>query len=971
MKNPISVLRHLAFEKAPRMPQVVGAAILSGLGVATAGATLTYVVGYVAITAVTTVVLRALSPKIASRSGSSLSNIVDPVAPHEYVYGKVRKGGVRTYVESTGNKNKFLHMIIALAGHEVQAIDDIYLNDEIVTWDETSGLVTTPKWKNKVRIRKHLGNQTAADADLLAESNQITASFRGKGIAYLYVRLEYDQDVFSNGIPLVTAVVRGRKVYDPRSSSTSYNNNAALAIRDYLTSDFGLNDDEINEASFATSANISDEPIDLATFGTESQYEVNGVINADMTPRQVMEQMMTTCNGTLFWGQGAWQLRVAYYTAPIKTFTLDDLRGPISLDTRLSARDNFNRVTGTFINAAADYIPEDYPALESAAFLAEDSGVENTLDLQLPMTTSSAAAQRLAKLTLFRAREQMTFSADFGLEAFGVQVGDIVAFTNSRYGWTEKEFEVVGWNFHTANEGDIVVSLTLRETSAAAFAWDAEEIDIIGNNTNLPSYDDGLNIENLTATGGGRLQGDGTFINSVILSWDPVETSFLSHYRVAWKPLSDSSYSATNTSDNTIEISPLIDGVEYILRVRAVSISGVRGDWATITFTGGGDITAPAKPTGITATGEYKYISIKWTNPADTDLNYIEVYENTTNTSVGATKVGISSGSSFQRTGLGISQTRWYFLKAVDYSGNASDFTTGVSATTAFIDDAAFEEGIYTLFTDQGLYAIRDVTSLPPSGAFTGEKVFNRTDGKLYQWTGSAWVLVVADVAAGSITETKIANDAITTPKLAAGAVTANEIAANTITGGLIAASGIITNSAQINDGLITNAKIANLAVDTAQIATAAITRAKIEDLAVNAAKINDLTVTTLKIANQAVSNTAAANGSLVNLTSTYQTLVTLTLSTDGGNSLIAQAVIDAEAQPVGGGAQRAVGQFRLRVGSTTIHTISGIDTAFLPMLGVSTSASGSTTVEVQGRISSGDGAFEATARLAVTELKK
>jgi hypothetical protein len=44
----------------------------------------------------------------------------------------------------------------------------------------------------------------------------------------------------------------------------------------------------------------------------------------------------------------------------------------------------------------------------------------------------------LPKLTLFRGREQMTLTADFGLNAFDVDVGEIIAFTNPRYGWYEK-----------------------------------------------------------------------------------------------------------------------------------------------------------------------------------------------------------------------------------------------------------------------------------------------------------------------------------------------------------------------------------------------------------------------------------------------------------------------------------------------------------------------------------------------------
>ena len=652
------------------------------------------------------------------------------------------------------------------------------------------------------------------------------------------------------------------------------------------------------------------------------------------------------------------------------------MRGPIDLQTRVSIRDNFNTVRGTFNDAAQNYITADYPEITSATFKAEDNGEEVSLDLPLPFTTSASAAQRIAKLTLFRGREQMTISADFGLEAFGIEVGDIIAFDNPRYGFDEKEFEVTGWNF-AANQdaGDLRVTLTLRETSSAAFDWDAEESDIIGNNTTLPVYTAGLNILNLNVGEGGRTQSDGTRVSTALLGWTAVQSAYVTQYEVQWKPTSDSSYATTYTTNNSIELSPIVDGVEYTFRVRAVSANGYRGPFSSITFTGGGDTTAPALPTNVSATGQFKYISLEWENPLDADFNYVEVWENTTNTSVGANKVGTSGGDNFQRTNLGLSQTRYYFLRSVDYSGNTSDFTVGVSATTTYLDDPDFANGIYTLFTEQGLYAIEDVTSLPPAGTFVGEKVFNRTDGKLYQWTGSAWDLVVADVADGSITSTKIDDNAVTTPKISASSITGDKIVANTITGGLLSTSGIITNSAQINNAVVTNAKIADAAITTAKIANANITNAKIANAAITTAKIGDLSVSTLKIANQAVSNTGFASGS-ANISTSWATVTHLVLSTEGSNQLIIQVAGSAS----GFAEQVDVrGSYRIVVGLSVIYTsqqfnlFDGGGGRIYPLISairLSTSLSGVTDVRIQAIRTSGQ-TLATTFQLLATELKK
>jgi hypothetical protein len=836
------------WDRVPRDPVTVGAAILQAVAPAfvaglsgAAAIGLAYAVGYIAITAVTSWALKALTPKPdfgALDSSGILVNRTAGIAPQDFIYGEVRKGGIVTFYETTGSDNVYLHQIICLAGHEVNSIGDIYINDQIATF--SGDFVTTAgtgseqvNWDSKVRIKKYDGSQTTADSDLVSETSA-TSSFKGLGIAYLYVRYEYDQDIFPNGLPTVTAVVQGKKVYDPRTASTGYSSNAALCIRDFLTSSYGLTDSAIDDVSFSAAANECDENVSLDGGGTEKRYALNGIVQANRSVGDVLGDMVTACAGTLFWGSGYWKLKAGAYSSPVKTLTLDDLRSPIALDTRITMRDNFNTVRGTFIDASQGWISADYPEVTGAAFVTEDNGEQALLDLQLPFTTSSATAQRLAKLTLYRGREQMTFSADFGLEALEVEVGDIIGITNARYGFNAKEFEVVGWRFSSDQDaGDLRVNLTLRETSAAAFNWNAEETDIISNNTTLPSITAGTAITNLTLSdGGSEVQGDGTVINSLLASWTAPTNAFVSYYEVELRQTASANTTVFTTSETSIVLSPVIDGVNYTVRVRSVSVTGFRGAYASASATAGGDTSAPSAPTSVSATGGFKYITVNWTNPANRDLNFVEIYENSSNTTSGATVVGTSSGSAFVRTNLGINVTKYYFLKAVDFSGNKSGFTSGVTATTDFIDNADFENGVRQLFLDQGLDIIEPVSSLPAAGDFAGQQVFLTTNGKLYRWTGSAWVLTIAASDAGDltgqITGTQISDNAITAPKISANTITGNKIVANTITGGLLSTAGIITSAAQINDGLITNAKIGNAAITTAKISDGQVTNAKI-----------------------------------------------------------------------------------------------------------------------------------------------
>ena len=692
------------WDRVPRDPVSIGVALgassttLFG-GAVIFGVSTAAVVGFLVTTAVTSWALSALAPKpkfgASTNSGGILVNARDAAAPQDFVYGEVRKGGVITYASTTGTANKYLHQIIVLAGHELTSIGDIYLNDEVATL--SGDYVTTVgdiDYESKILIKKFTG---AAGQDVgttlasLPDNQPVLApNFRGDGIACLYVRYEYDQEKYPSGLPIITAKVQGKKVYDPRTSTTDYSNNAALCIRDFLTSSYGLSDTNIDDTLFSAAANECDEDVTLSGGGTEKRYTVNGIVNASTATGDVLQELTTACAGTLFWGTGSWKLKVGVYSPPVKNFGLDDLRGPISLATRITARDNFNSVSGTFIDQSQDYITADYPAITSAIFLQKDANQENKLDLPLPYTTSASAAQRLAKLTLLRGREQMTLSAEFGLRALEVEVGDIVTFTNERYGFSAKEFEVVGWRL-SANQdaGDLRVNLTLRETSETAFDWNAEEILIERNNTTLLSAFDVPSVTLNDPTSSTVLNSDGTSIQSIDFSWTPEDASRIDYYVFEWSDDSGVTYNPTTTTGTTFRLSPVLSGVTYVYRVTAYNYLGAKGTTVTsgIGVAGLADDTIPNAPTSPSAVGGYRTATVTWVEPTTntdasdlTDLKYYRIYRDTTTDPT--TEVGVTFSNIFTDGGLVDGTTYYYRVTAVDRTNNESAFSTNAVVTT-------------------------------------------------------------------------------------------------------------------------------------------------------------------------------------------------------------------------------------------------------------------------------------------------
>lgn len=673
------------------MPPVIAAVVAFVVPATTTivafGISYASIIGYVAYTALTVSALKKLSAQAMAgvENKGTLLNIREAAGAQEYVYGQVRKGGVLTYIDETGTDNKYLHLVIVLAGHEVEEIGDIYVNDEVVTING-SGIVTTDRWKSKIRIIKRDGSQTTASSQMVADA-RVASTFIGKGIAHLYVRLQYDADVFGSGIPTFTAVVKGKKVYDPRTSTTAWSANAALCIRDYITSAYGLADSTVNDTFFSAAANDCDDNIPIASGGTQDRYTINGVIRADSTTGSALADMMQSCNGALYYSGGEWKLRVGVYEAPVKSFTLDDLRSAITLPTKMSRRDNFNSVIGTFINSSAGWVEADYPPVTSAYFLdTEDNSIENAMDLPLSMVTNGARAQRIAKQALFRSREQMTISADFGLSALSVEVGDIVDLTIADYGWTNKEFEVKSWKLVISEEGGIRVSLILRETSEEAFAWDAEEQEIVDNNSNLPAYYDVGNV-GVSLTGELRLvnqQVVGALLVTVTTDSDQAdqfEVQYRQYGATAWKSLGRS-------TSNDFEAVGVTDGA-FDVRARAINAIGIRGDWTTVSnyyitlFA-----ALPQDVEDFSANVVGNTLHLTWTPSPDLDLSHYKIrYARAISGASYQNAVDVVEKVSRPANSVVIpAKTGTYFIKAVDKLGNLSANSTSIVVVTNVSD---------------------------------------------------------------------------------------------------------------------------------------------------------------------------------------------------------------------------------------------------------------------------------------------
>lgn len=443
---------------------------------------------------------------------------------HQVIYGQTKVGGVVVFDDAHGTNNENLSRIIAYAGHEIEEFTKVYmgryeltLSGDSVTSaqeiDENGAAVGSPttQFNSYIKVRQVLGDHTTSlDGSFSGFSSEWTSNHKLLGIAHLAIVFTYADGVWDEGLPEVTALIKGKKVYDPRTTTTAWSDNPALIVRDFLTdTTYGMGEstDNIDDVRVGAAATVCEQSV---TGG--DRYTCNGAWTTSQAPVDVVQQLMTSCAGYLWYAQGQWRLKAGEYTAPTVTLTEADLRSPLSVATRHSRRDNFNTVRGTFRGAATNYQFTDYPAVSDASFVTVDGNEEATLDLTLPFTDTPEEAQRLAAIALEKQRSQITVTGSFGLGAFELQVGDNVNITNSRFGWTNKLFEVVAWSL-SFEDYELLVNLVLRETTTTTYDEFLNTTGFESDNTNLPGalgepasggVQGGDDVTGLTAEGGVR-----------------------------------------------------------------------------------------------------------------------------------------------------------------------------------------------------------------------------------------------------------------------------------------------------------------------------------------------------------------------------------------------------------------------------------------------------------------------------------
>lgn len=779
--------------------------------------------------------------KAADLQKGLLVNKESNVEPIPVIYGQRRVGGTRVFISSDGREvvpgdpdytslytqyysdydadtdvyaglatnptNKYLYVAIVLCEGRVENITDIRLDDIPIT---------DSKWQGKVSTQIYTGSDDQVAAPLLRQSNERwTSNHRLRGVAYIACRFEYDADVF-NGIPDITALVTGRRIYDPREvgqsssdqSTWAYSNNPALCLLDYLTNTRfgkGIPYSAIDTAAFIEAANDCDSSVTLYDGGGSGKlFECNAVLDTGQTIFDNVNRLLLAMRGFLPYSQGVYQLRIDKSRSSVMSFDTDNIIGGITIRGE-SKQDKFNRVTVKFANPdnnwqddAAIWPPAD--STEESDYLAEDGGVFLYDEIELEAITNYYQARDLARIFLLRSRNALRCGFQCTSDALQLAVGDVVTVTHATPGFVAKPFQVDEIAINT----DGTCTLSLLEYDSTIYTWEVGTEQTTYPDTYLPNAYLVGPPSGLVITESSFVNTDGTVMIQADVEWTASVDNTVTQYELQVKKTADpdTAYVSVFSSTNTYTFTSANGGIYYTLRIRAINALGIKSDWISDTILFDGKTDTPTSASGIAAASGVNNIKITWTKSADKDIAEYKIYRGTTSTYGSATYRSSTKAEYFVDQNITAGVTYYYWVVTVDTSGNESSPIGPVSGVATTIADGIVDGSIGVAKFAAGIEPVSLVSSIP--GTKSTEVIYNTTTDKLYKWNGSSYVIVAPEVFSdlgGAIISTQITDGAISTPKLAANAVTAAKIAANTITASQIAADTI--TAGQIAAGAI------------------------------------------------------------------------------------------------------------------------------------------------------------------------
>ena len=410
----------------------------------------------------------------ASSSRAIMINKSSNSDPLPVIYGKTRIGGSRAYIDTSNGSgdlagDEYLNMALAMSEGEIGNIKQLWFND-VVVWDidnggtftngGLSGFISTyaPALTNG-DIVFHSGADNQTVDNILKNSigaSVWTNNHRLQGVAYIAFKLKADPDIFKGGVPLITAVVEGKKIQNvsnifagatiPSTLFSSTDANPVDVLYDYLSNlRFGKGLEHDSNGNYLAGLHIDLASFKAAKIKTWNFFKVNGVLSTDQPIYDNINEILESMNGVLAFQAGKYTLRIKHANEPT-TMVINSSNILTSVMVSMPEKSGkFNKITANYRNPSVgtDY-NDDLVVVENTTYLAEDNAsmLEATVVFGLVSDTTLVTALATYAMNVSRYGIGVTFEGAHSL--LRIEAGDIIEMDLPNFGWTTKKFRVMG-----------------------------------------------------------------------------------------------------------------------------------------------------------------------------------------------------------------------------------------------------------------------------------------------------------------------------------------------------------------------------------------------------------------------------------------------------------------------------------------------------------------------------------------------
>lgn len=423
----------------------------------------------------------------------------------------------------------------ALGGGVFQLTDRQFDGQLAISW-------FGPNRHSFVRVKFYRGTpDQQADPDLMAASaGAWRTEHRLRGRCYAIVRCDPDPDIFENGLPEFTFLVRGHRIETPEGFVWS--NTPAYCTRHYLRTYAKWPASIIDDAACETAGDDCDEQVTRTPGFTHARYTCDGTLSTEVEHRENVASLLSSMVGTIAFDNGKAVMRAGVYRAPVLTLTDSDLKGPASVTGWAAVDQSFNAVKGRFFDGfeAADKDPlrfqktwkfVPFPTYASPVYAAQDGGQRETTEIDLPMTLDTYRAQRIARLHLHRSRQALRHIGTWKLSAAAATPGKTIYAKLEQYGWHTLNGglgKIMRVEEHKLDFERGHIELVLQEEAPAIYDGSYSELDgrDPAPNTGFPTFRELAPITGLAVQSGSsfvRIASDGTRAPFARVTWDQVQ----------------------------------------------------------------------------------------------------------------------------------------------------------------------------------------------------------------------------------------------------------------------------------------------------------------------------------------------------------------------------------------------------------------------------------------------------------------